>query len=339
MHTHLRHRLGLVAVLGTSALALAACGSAQEPADGSLALTWAQPTPESMAYFPVIVAEENGYFEEEGVTVETAPASEDLPTSSLVASGSADIAAASAGEIFFALGTDPSLTVVYDAASVSPEGIVVPADSDITDVSGLVGATIGIASDEERSLIASALETAGASIDDVDLVTVGGGGQVIANELDRGQFDAFAGSVLDFAAVQAVGYELRDITPEEIAGAPSGAFVIKPDANEEAIDGFLRAIARATNWGLQNPDELEQMLRERVPEEWENEDVARSLFEFGLEVWSPRNDQFGELDRQVWQDTVDRLIAAGELTEEIDLDALLDDRFLESANEAVAADD
>ncbi|MGO1628316.1 MULTISPECIES: ABC transporter substrate-binding protein [unclassified Microbacterium] len=335
MHITTRTRVAALALAGAAALTLASCGS--EPQDGdALELIWAQPTPESMAYFPVIVAEENGYFEDEGVAVEVAPASEDLPTSSLVASGSADIAAASAGEIFFALASDPSLAVVYDATRLSPEGIVVPAGGDIVDVSGLDGATIGISSDEERALIASALDTAGLTLDDVTLVTVGGGGQVIANELDGGQFDAFAGSVLDFAAVQAVGYELQDITPESIAETPSGAFVIGEEADDAAVEGFLRAVARGTDWGLQNPDELEQLLRERVPEEWENEEVARSLFEFGLDGWSPREGaDYGQLDAEVWQETVQRLTDAGELTEEVDLDALLDDRFIAPANDAL----
>lgn len=324
---------------GATAVVLAAglvsCASSGSGGEAS-SLVWAQPTPESMAYFPYIVASELGYFEDEGIEVQLAPASEDLPTAALVSSGSADIAAASAGEIFFAVATDPELTVVYDAASTSPEGIVVAADSDVQSVADLAGATIGIASDEERGLVAAALESEGMALEDVNLVTVGGGGQVIATELERGQFDAFAGSVLDFAAVEAVGYELREITPEAIAETPSGAFVVGPDADPTAIEGFLRAMARATAYGLENPDELEAILRERVPEEWENEDVALSLFEFGLTVWTPRDGGvFGRLDEEVWQRAQDRLIAAGELDAPIDLSELLDDQFIDAANEGI----
>ncbi|TQK18815.1 ABC-type nitrate/sulfonate/bicarbonate transport system substrate-binding protein [Microbacterium sp. SLBN-154] len=335
MSTALKRSFATVAA-GSLALAVVGCSMGGGGENGTATVRWAQPTPESMAYFPYIVADELGYFADEGVEVELAPTSEDLSTAALVSSGSVDIGAASAGEIFFALQTDPELTVVYDAASLSPEGIVVPADSSATSVVDLEGATIGIASDEERSLVAAALEAEGMSLDDVSLVTVGGGGQVIANELDGGQFDAFAGSVLDFAAVQAVGYELRQITPEAIATTPSGAYVISTDAEEDVIERFLRAMTRATAYGLENPDELESILRERVPEEWENEDVARALFEFGLEVWTPREGgQYGTLDPEVWQMAQDRLVAAGELDEEIDLDRLLDDQFIESANGAI----
>ena len=66
-----------------------------------------------------------------------------------------------------------------------------------------------------------------------------------------------------------------------------------------------------------------------MPEEWENEEVGALLFEFGLDGRSPREGaDYGQLDAEVWQETVQRLTDAGELTEEVDLDALLDDRFI-----------
>lgn len=318
------------------ALGLAACGGdGDEEADGLAEVTWAQPTPESLAYHPYVVADELGYFEDEGLRVELAPASEDLATTTLVSNGSADVGAASANEVFFAIDAGADLTVHYDAMTSSPEGIVVPADSDVQDVAGLEGATIGIPSEEEKSLVTAALGTEGLGEADVEFVTIGGSGQTLANELERGNLDAFAGSLLDFSAVEAVGFDLRDVTPDLIASAPAAAVFAGPDMDPEQLEGFLGAFAKATALGETDPDQVEEILRERIPEEWQNEDVAEALLALGLDLWTPTEEGYGAIEEQRWSDAQSRLQESEGVGGDIDLDSLLDDQFVEAANEGL----
>lgn len=324
-----------IAALAVGALALstvvAGCGDDSD--SGLTTVRWAQPTPESMAYHPYVIADELGYFEEEGLDVELAPAGEDLPTTTLAANGSADLAAASANEILYAVEAGSDLTVYYDAMTSSPEGIVVPEDSDVQDVGDLDGATVGIPSEEEQALVSASLGTEGMSADDVSFVTIGGSGQVLADQLEKGEIDAFAGSLLDFSAVEAVGYPLRDITPEEIQSTPSGAIVAAPDIGQETLEGFLRAFARATAFSEEDPERTEEILRDRIPEEWQNEDVAEALLASGLALWTPNGDEYGAIDEQAWQNAQQRLADAEGAGGDVDLDKLLDDTLIGAVNE------
>ena len=60
--THHLHRLRRVAAVGAAAAlagaTLVACST--QPDDGLTRVVWAQPTPESMAYFPYVIADELG---------------------------------------------------------------------------------------------------------------------------------------------------------------------------------------------------------------------------------------------------------------------------------------
>lgn len=324
-----------VLAFGVGASACGAGGGATSEA-GTTSITWAQPTPESMGYYPYIVADELGYFAEEGLEVELAPASEDLSTATLVANGNADIGAAGAGEILHATVAQADVKVVYSAFTKSPEGIVVPAASDVQAVAGLEGKQVGLASDEEQARLAAALGSAGLSLDDVETVIVGTSGPTLANEMKNGTIAAFGGSLLDFAAMQGAGVQLRDITPDNVADIPGAGFAVSPatlEENPEAIEGFLRAFAKATHVGIAKPDLVESIVRERVPEEWQNEQVAQALFDAGVELFQPREDLYGELDPQIWQETQQQLLDVGELEQPVDFSGLLTNELVEAAND------
>ena len=316
---------------------LAACGGEDPASDGGLTtIVYAQPTPESMAFYAYVVADELGYFEEEGLQVELAPSSEEVPTSTLVANGNVDVGIAGGSEVLFAASTGRDVVMVYDALTRSPEGLVVPESSDVQSVADLAGASIGMASDEERTLVATALQTEGLTVDDVDLVVVGTSGATLANELESGNLDAFAGSLLDFSAMEAAGLPTRDITPAELQELPSAAMVVTPETlqdDREAIEGFLRAYARATDLGLQDPDRVAEILRERVPEEWQEEALGEALFAAGLELWPPVDDRYGQFRLEAWERLQEDLVSAGELEEAVDLEELLDDSLLDAAND------
>ncbi len=112
------------------------------------------------------------------------------------------------------------------------------------------------------------------------------------------------------------------VTPEKI------------ESEGDVLEGFMRAYAKATWAGLQNPEALEAMAREVVPEEWKNEDVGLATMELVLEAVTPDDpDRIGEVRSRVWDAAQDQLVEVGELEEPVDLEALLNDRFIEAAND------
>ena len=74
-------RAVLVPVVAVGALALAGCGGDDGGGGGggggaNQEVVYALPTPPSVLFYPALVAEELGFFEEEGVRPKLAPAAE-----------------------------------------------------------------------------------------------------------------------------------------------------------------------------------------------------------------------------------------------------------------------
>ena len=333
----------LFALTSLSAVFLVACsGGTNTSSDGLTTVSWAQSSPESMAYIPYLVADELGYFADEGLRVELLPGSEDVATSTLVAIGNADFGVGGAGEVMNAVNAGGDLRVVFEEYTKAAEGIVVPEGSAIESVDQLAGRTIGLASDEERALLASALEPIGLTLDDVELAVVGTSGPTLANELQKGTIDAFAGSGLDFAAMSAAGFPTREITPDELLTAPTGSIFVTgryADDNPQLVEGFLRAFAKATRAALSDPASASAIARDRVPEEWQNEENAQALFDLVIEIHQPYEATIGEVRPEFWEATRERLVDVGEVEGPVDLDAILDPSFVGRANEGWDRDD
>jgi ABC-type nitrate/sulfonate/bicarbonate transport system substrate-binding protein len=86
------------------AMTLAACGggdggdSGNGSGDDVVTIDFLQPLPKSMAFYPLFVGEQLGYFEEEGIEVNLLP-SGDVPATVIVPTGQADIGATAASFI------------------------------------------------------------------------------------------------------------------------------------------------------------------------------------------------------------------------------------------------
>lgn len=339
-----RRGVSATALATASILVLAACGGSGggDGATGSsregglTKVVFAQPVPQSVIQWPTYVADELGYFAEEGIEVSLAPAS-DISMAAFVTNGSAKISAAGASEVLFASREGAELAVVMDWWTRSAEGVVTLADSGIQSTEDLAGTKVGVPSDEDRSFLTAALGAVGLSADDVEVVVTGDALASVANALRKGDIDAFSGATSDFAALQAAGLELRDVTPEELAATPASSMVVTDEVlkNErDVIVGFLRAYAKATHAGLANPEGLKAMSAAIVPDEWRDEEAGTALLEVVLFNAQPDDgSRIGDVRRQVWEQAQEQLIAVGELDGPEDLDAILDDSLIEEVND------
>jgi NitT/TauT family transport system substrate-binding protein len=333
--------LMMAAVMAAAALVLGACGGDDDESDvstgGTETVKLIQPLPESVYFYPYFVGQNLGYFEEEGVEVELLPASEDVPLTAFVANGDADVAAAGASEVLQGLGEGADYDVVYDYYTRSAENIVVPEDSEILSAEELEGATIGLSSDEDRAFLQSALAEVG--LDPESLAgtpKVGTSGPVVADAIRNGDIDAYSGALSDFAALEASGIGVRDITPGALATTPAASFVVTPEVvsdKQEALEGFMRAWAKATYVGIANRDVVEIMAKEAVPEEWRPEEVGQAALDVAIDYQTPVNEDFGEVLPDVWAETQAQLLASGELMQETDVESMLDDQFIAAAND------
>lgn len=326
------------------ALIATACGGDSEDGDGSSGETvtfdFLSFLPKSISFYPLFVGEQLGYFTAEGVEVNLLPAG-DIDATVAVPAGQADIGATGGSvDAILAGASGEDFKVVYEYYQRNPFSMVVPADSDVQEVADLDGQKMGIAEEGGDAAFArAALEDVGLTYgEDVEVSVVGEGGPAVAEALRTGRLDAYTGAINDIVALEAAGFDVRDISPEDLATLPAAAMIVTSSTLEEqrdSVTGFLRAWAKATYAGILNPDMVFEMARTEVPDEVEDETFGRLFLEQAIALQTPilGNDSFGAIRPEVWDSIQDTLVEEGELEEPYDLSTILDDSLIADVND------
>ena len=218
----------------------------------------------------------------------------------------------------------------------APEGIAVLAGGKYTTMESLVGTTVGLVSDRDRSFLQAALDIAGYTIEDVKTVVLGESGPTLAAAIRDGKVSAISGSVFDWAALVANGIKLGSITPEQLLASPANTLAMNAATIEEkrdAMEGFFRAWSKGMHVGAVNPDAVEAMLRKAVPEEWEVEAAGMGLFEGVLPMNISTTARMGDLQSDVWTSVQPRMVSSGAIEKMVDVSTFLNDTYIDAAND------
>jgi len=335
----------VLAVMAAGVIALGAgCGDDDDDGGdggggGTQEIVYNLPTPPSALFYPALVAEELGFFEEEGVSPDLAPAAEEISATAFLDNGDADVSFADVDEIILARSKGGEHQAIFSPQHANTAGIVVPEDSDIQEFPDVEGKTIGLESEDSTRLVDAMLESAGVDRDSVDTAVVGTSGPLIAKTLEDGKIDAYVGNASDFTALSANDVALRNITPEdvgEIDGNPMATLPDTLDSKREAIVGFLRAWAKGQYVGLVNREVTEQIAREKVPAEWRNEASGEAALDLAIELMEPEDpERIGDLRPDVWETGQNVLVQAGVIEEgdTIDVTEALNDELIEEIND------
>lgn len=234
---------------------------------------------------PLIVAQAQGYFTEQGLEVELiAPANPNDPPK-LVAAKQADIAVSYQPQLHLQVDQGLPLVRVGTLVATPLNCIVVLEDSDIRSIKDLRGRKVGYSvAGFEDALLASILEANNLTLSDVELINVNFS---LSPAVMAGQVDAVIGAYRNF-----------ELNQMDINGAPGRAFFVE----EVGIPAYDELIYVTHSSRTQDPlirkfvDALEQATQFIVnhPEEaWENFVAYDSTL----------ND---ELNRRAWRDTLPR---------------------------------
>ena len=306
-------------------------------ADGHLTtVNMINPVPRSTVFYPLVVGEALGYFADEGVAVNLLPSDTSIPYVAFIQNGQADLSMLDQNETLTAVLAGANINTVYEVMQNAPEGIAVLAGGEYDSMQSLAGTTVGLVSDRDRAFLQAAMAITGGSIDDVQTVVLGESGPVLANAIQSGDVSALAGSVFDWATLQAAGIELALITPEELLASPANTFAMNVDMIEpkrEAIEGFLRAWSKGMYAAIGNEDMTEAMLRSAVPEEWEVEAAGKSLLEGVYPMNTSTTPRLGDLQTDVWTNIQPRMVASGAIDKLVPVDTFLNDTYIDAAND------
>lgn len=343
-------RKTLAAVGAASLLALTACGgpAAEQAAqdntgsanasDGQHQLSVAMVTSSCLGFFPVYVAEDQGFFEDNGVAVDIEVVNGSSAVLQAMLSGQVDLG--TPGSIPVVLANSRGEDVQY-VANVNPGGnfaLVTPEDSGISDASQLKGKTIGVATADggEVSFLETILRGAGLEEGSYEIMTVGEGGQAVAG-FSRGDIDAYSASIDGIATLEQAGVPVQDISGDSTNYLFGNGLAASSDLiaeQPEAITAFGRAYRQATEHGLENPDDVIAACGKYQPQEVEDEAYATALLEASRKtVTSPDGDDFGYSNPEYWQQLMDDAVTAGEIGEgSVEVDSLYTNEFVEGFN-------
>jgi NitT/TauT family transport system substrate-binding protein len=314
---------GLVAITLVSG-----CGSGDDPAESSGAAASTELTTVRVGIFPaadvapIFLGVSQGFFEDEGLELETQMLGGGAAVTAAVVADEADIGFSNVASLVIARSQGLPITIVAPAtqagadASEANAGVVVPMDSDIQDAAGLAGKTVAVNAlgNILEMTLRESLDRAGADPFAVNLVEIPF--PDMPAMLDSGQVDA-AFVIEPFATQILGGGNARVVaTPyEETAPSLTGAVYFTTESFVES-DGdtaaaFQRALARSVEYAQENPDEL----RAAVGEYTEiSEDVISQMVFPQLAA---------EVPRDMIELYVELLTEYGMVTGDVDVDGLM----------------
>lgn len=313
----------------------------------SLSLTL--PVKRELQYYPFYVAQELGYYEEEGldVTIEVvAGGSESLQQ---MLAGNADVAMTASASALQGLAQEHDLKWVFTWFYENVYNLASPEDSAITSLDDLGdNGDIGVSelSGGEVPEIRGIMGAEGYSEgDDYTIVPVGEGGALTYESLDSGRVDAYSSTVFDIAAVENAGMPLRTLLTGDYLYLPSTGIVVTDEilnSRRDDLVGFHRAVVKAWQFGLANPDAVKQIVEELAPELYEDPELAESFWDTTFASLEPpeaiADEPLGVAYLPGWETFLEHVaqgtVEEGAIAEgTVDLDEFLDDSVAEEAND------
>ncbi|NOD48638.1 MULTISPECIES: ABC transporter substrate-binding protein [unclassified Ruegeria] len=218
---------------------------------------------------PIIVAQENGYFAEQGLEVEIVPPADPSAPPRLVAAGQADLAVSYQPQLHLQIHEGLPLKRVGTLVATPLNCLLVLEDGPIKSPADLKGKKIGFSvAGVEEAILGTVLGKYDVALDDVELINVNFS---LSPSLMTGQVDAVIGAYRNF-----------ELNQMDIEGRPGTCFYIEEEgvpsydeliyvANPETMDKdkiarFLAATEKATQYIVNNPEKSWEIFASTSPE-------------------------------------------------------------------------
>ena len=331
----------IFAVLLTAILAFGAVGcGGSEPAtenngleDFSIVLDWYPNAIHSFLY----VAQEKGYFAEEGLNLVVNFPANTNDGISLPAAGKADVGIYYLQDaILTAVEEDVPIVSIGAVAQESLNVVIALKESGIDGPEDLAGKKIGYAGTAlSEAQVECMLENAGVSADECELIDVGFD---LLTATTTGQVDATIGNMVNHEVPQLEeqGIEINYFFPTAF-GVPEYyelVFLAGQDAvenNPEKLQKFLRAVEKGFDFMQENPEEALQILLDNQNEE--NFPLSPTVEKASMDMLLPAMEKadapFMTQDIAIWQQNADWLYERGLLSEQADVSFLVVDLLAE----------
>ncbi|MBR2851611.1 MAG: ABC transporter substrate-binding protein [Anaerotignum sp.] len=320
------------------AVGIVGCGGSEPAADNgledfSIVLDWYPNAIHSFLY----VAQEKGYFAEEGLNLVVNFPANTNDGISLPAAGKADLGMYYLQDaILTAVEEDVPIVSVGAVAQKSLDVVISLKENGIETAADLAGKRIGYAGTAlSEAKVECMLEQAGLTAEDCELIDVGFD---LLTATTTGQVDATIGNMVNHEVPQLEeqGIAINYFSPTDF-GVPEYyelVFLAGRDAvenNPEKLQKFLRAAQKGFDFMQENPEEALQILLDN--QNAENFPLSPSVEKASMDVLLPAMETadapFMSQDVAVWQENADWLYERGLLSEQTDVSFMVVDLLSE----------
>jgi NitT/TauT family transport system substrate-binding protein len=288
----------------------------------------------SVQFAPFYLADQAGYYAEEGVDV-TFQNEIDANLVPKVGQGNVDIGLSDGTSVIPAVSQGIPIRYLATVYARFPSIVFAKASSGIKTAADLKGRKIGIPGRFGSSwvMLQALLDSAGLTPADVQIVEYSDFGQAAA--LAQGAVDAATGFAnnepveLELNGVEVVVLRIDDITPLPGPGLIAANATIT--GKHDAVAGFVRATLRAMDATAADPTVGLEAAIVAVRELGENRALQTAVLAATIEMWRPAGvttSVFGAIDRDGWQKSIEYMTKLGMVARPVTVDELVTDEFV-----------
>jgi NitT/TauT family transport system substrate-binding protein len=318
---------------------LAACsGGSNKPK--ATTIRWVSPrgTLVAMDDYHLWVAQELGYFEERGITIELqgGPGSSGID---LVAAGQADMAYPAPGDLAAAVDQGTPVVSVWQQYPAQVFDFSLPEDSPVTSVQGLTGASLSVPVLGVKRIVEPLLVEAGIDPASVKLVENGAEWNLLV-----AQKKADAGLAWEGLRAQLMGQglKLKYILGPSFSEGPSNAYAIRKDDLEDddrrdALVRFLEAVVMGLEFARSNPRAAAQITYRAVPglaDRLRPQIAVNALVQIarGHAVEKERGNGWGFHNEASWRAYLETIAGLGQIAKQLEPAGVLTNELVERSN-------
>lgn len=292
----------------------------KEPEDISIMLDWYPNAVHSAIY----VAQEKGYFEDEGLNVKIEMPADTNDPLKLAATGKVDLAISYQSQLLVSRAED--IPVVSIAAFVrhSLDAIMYKTESGIQSPKDLEGKNVGYPSASvSEAVVASMVENNGGDMSKVKMTDVGWD---LMSSLATDNVDALVGAYINHEQVllKKEGYNI-DILRLPDYGVPDNYELIivtgekTLEKKKASFEKFWRAVTKGHETVKEDPDAGLQVLLDHENDSFPlDKEVEKESLQVLLPLMEDEHAPFGYQDEAVWQEVADWLYESKVIKEPID---------------------
>ncbi len=287
----------------------------------------------SVQFAPFYVAQEKGYFAEEGMEV-TFQHGFETDFIKLVGTNELQFAVASGEEVILARAQGLPLVYVMTWYNQFPVVVFAPKGAGLDTPKALEGHRVGIPGLFGASFVAWKALVYAAGLDE-SKVTLESIGFTQAEAVSQGRVEA----AIDYAVsgpvrLRQAGQDVDVIRVSDYIDLPSNGLVTNEKTIAERPDlvqRMVRVALRGLQYTLEHPDEAFAISIKAVPEAGgENEPVNRAIFDTVLAEWRPPEGvSLGWSDPERWAKAARFMREMGLINVDVDVNVLFTNRFVE----------